>query len=60
VKERSGIVYFRLGILRLKGLLRAVERGRLPVYREEESDINLLLESAQTQRCREKLLNGKW
>jgi len=27
VKERSGIVYFRLGIWRLRGLPRAVERS---------------------------------
>jgi hypothetical protein len=55
---RNGTLLCRLGIWKLRGLRRGVQRDRYPACRRE--DMTLLLNRLEMQRRRGKLLNSMW
>jgi hypothetical protein len=59
-KKRSGLVWFQMGIWKLKGLRGGVERGTCSLSQCGENAIHTLLNCKETNRWREKYLNKKW
>jgi hypothetical protein len=40
--ERSGLAWFKTGIWKLRGMRKGFEKGRCPLYSEEEDPIHIL------------------
>jgi hypothetical protein len=59
-KERSRIARLIAGIWQLKGVRRNADKGRCPLYFENEDVKHILLECKETKYWREKLIHDKW
>jgi hypothetical protein len=58
-KERSGITWLIAGIWQLKGVRRNADKGRCPLYFEEEDVKHILLECKESKYWREKVIHYK-
>jgi hypothetical protein len=56
--EGMGLAYFRLGIWKLRGKRRDVEKGTCLLYDEEENLVHRLLKCKETPRWREQFLDN--
>ena len=59
-KDRSGLAWFRLGLLKLEGIKINVRKKRLPLCNEDENVVHIILKGNDTQRLRKKfqIING--
>jgi hypothetical protein len=57
--DRNGVAYFRLGIWKLEGLRKGIDKEKCPLCREEENHKGIHLKYTEKQRGRRKRLNGK-
>jgi hypothetical protein len=60
MNDKNVLAWYKLGILKLRGLRRGSERRRYPLCRQEENNIYILLKCRKTQIWIEKGLNCKW
>jgi len=57
--DKNGVMWFRVGIWKLRGLRIGVGKERWFVYKEEENEVRITLKGKETPRWREELLNKK-
>jgi hypothetical protein len=56
---RTGLIWVRLGLWKLRGERRNAEKGRCPLCNEDENVVNILLKRNETQRWRGQFLDNK-
>jgi hypothetical protein len=49
-KERSGLAWRRAGIWKLRGTRNGLEKGRCPLYNEEEDALHIPLKCPETRK----------
>jgi hypothetical protein len=49
MKERNGIVPFRMGMCKLRRIRRGAEKGRCPLCKEEENEVCALWKCKEIQ-----------
>jgi hypothetical protein len=54
--ERSGLVWFKTGIWKLRGMRKGAEKGRFPVCGQQEYALHVLLNSSETRKLNEQFL----
>ena len=59
VRFRIGLACLRLGLWKLRGKRRDVEKGRWPLSDEDENVVRMLIKCNETQRGREQFLDNK-
>jgi hypothetical protein len=59
-KERMGIIWWKAGIWKLRGIMRGFERGRCPLCLGEEDAKRIILKCLETKTWREDYVNRKW
>jgi hypothetical protein len=58
--ERSGMTWWRLGIWKLRGSRKAVEKGTCPLCLGKEDTKHILLECSETKNWRTEMLCTRW
>jgi hypothetical protein len=59
-KKRAGIAWGRVGIWKLRGIMRVFKNGRCPLCYELEEATHILLICTETKESREEVLCKKW
>jgi hypothetical protein len=57
-KERMGIIWWKAGIWKLRGIRRGLERGRCPLCLGEEDVKHIILKCFETKKWREQYVNS--
>jgi hypothetical protein len=58
--ERMGIIWWKAGIWKLRGIRWGFERGRCPLCLGEEDAKHIILECCETNKWREKYVHSNW
>jgi hypothetical protein len=59
-KERMGIIRWKAGIWKLRGIRRGFERARCPLCLGEEDAKHIILKCLETKKWREEYVNSNW